>query len=1382
MRVPMRESLRFPRHLLAVICLIVSWPVRPGFALVVSEIMYHPVEDSATGDETLEFIELYNNRAVSEDLSGWAFTNGIEYTFAPNTTLGPKSYVVIARDPNALSAAYGITGVLGPFGGRLNNDGERIELSNAAGMIVLSFRYNDASPWPVSTDGTGHSLILARLGGDPELASSWSSSACPGGTPGSADQSQAQPTDPTLITLVDIGDSERYFKGTKEPSPDASGVATTVWSQVGFDDNPATTDWLQGANGYGYSSDSDELQYIGAVLNDMSGKYISVYARLRFTLTAAQIASFTQLLAEVHYDDGYVLYLNGVRVADSGAIAGNPPTYNASGGPAAEPPVASVDLTPYKDLLLAGENVLAIQAHNATLAGSSDAFGCVALRAIAAQPEAGNDMSARLVINELQAGGDSASAAWIELYNPGPTAVSLNNVYLSNDRLNLLRHKIPDGVSLQPGQFWAVRHGTPPDGFAFNLDSSGGTVYVTAATGDAHPAVVRVLDAIRYGAVESGVTFGRCPDGAGSLDCLASATFDASNSDRLIRDVVINEIMYHHAARDEQFEYVELYNRGDRVVSLDGWAFTDGIDYMFPSGAAIAPGGYAVVAQDPNFLAAVYENLAIGENLFGPYGGGLSDHSERIQLSYPHDPQSSNAGNLAGDLIVADEVTYFDGGRWPAWADGMGASLELRDPRSDNDAPGAWADSDESDKTPWQQFSFTIDAADSRYTHDAASIFDLMLLNAGEVLLDDLECVIGGTNRVANNGFENGKTSWRILGNHCRSFVTTEDPYAGSHALRLIATGHGDPGANRINQSITGANGASVTLRGWARWLRGSRFLLLRTTRELSPVHPPRPAHTFELNMPLDLGTPGRRNTAFAANRGPDILEVQHSPVLPRGGEPIVVTARVLDNDGVASVTLHHRIEGSSAFAAATMVDDGSGDDEIAHDQIYTFTIPGAAAGTMQAFYIEASDGAASTRFPTKLEPSAEVPERTCLVRVGDTQVASRLANYRIWMSNDVLNAFQSRPSLSNELLDCTFVYNNTQVFYNCGFRHRGSPFVRNGSGRDPRSVGKHGYRIEFNPDQKFFGREEINLDSTEEPYRGPLQERASYWFYAQLGLQHSRQEWVRLFINGVSQTNYEDVQKIDGDYLDAWFPENNEGYIHKVDDYFEYNAQGTSHSGEQADEGLLCNSQHPLIPETYRWHFEKRSHPEDDNWQHLFDLAIALNTPSSSSAYEKAIEARLDPWHFAQMLAIRHAVGDWDSYGYTRGKNNAFYYAIPERKWYLLPWDIDFALGSGRGSSSSLFEVSGEFPEVIQFLNYPKYKQMYYDAFQELVDGPWKTSYGTNDPPTAFDLFLDEAADLLTVEGLGDGRRNAIKQFVRERRNYILSQIQNVVDDSPHR
>jgi hypothetical protein len=1190
-QIPMREPIRWWRGLFFLVCMIVLWPARPGWTLVVSEIMYHPVADPAMGDESLEFIELYNDRAVSEDLGGWAFTNGVEYTFPSDTLLGPKQYVVIARDPNALANTYDITDVLGPFSGKLNNDGERIELSSAAGMIVLSFRYNDASPWPISPDGAGHSLILAKLGGDPEHASSWSQSTYIGGTPDGPDESQAAAQDPTLVTLVDIGTRGRYFKGTREPSPALDGKAAIGWTQVNFDDDPATTSWLEGANGFGYSNDAAELQYVGTQLNDMNGRYISVYARLPFTLAAQQIASFVQLVAQVHYDDGFVLYLNGVRVADSGSISGNPPAFSAGGGTATEPPVASIDLTSRRNLLRVGVNVLAIQAHNATLSGSSDCFGAPILRAILAQTENGDDPTARLLINEVQANSEAAPGTdWIELYNPGPVAISLDNVYLSDDRLNLLQYKVPSGITLQPGQFWAIRQGTPPDGFPFALDFSGETVYVTAATGGAQPMPLRVLDALRYGVTEPDVVFGRYPDGADTLDILGSATFDAPNAPGLVRDIVINEIMYHHAAREEQFEYVELYNRGDKTISLAGWAFTDGIDYTFPEGTTIAPDSYLVVAKDPDFLAAVYDNLHVGTNVVGPYQGGLDDHSERIRLSRPLTQMNPQTGGIETYMVTVDEVTYCDGGQWPRWADGMGASLELRDPRGHNDTPDAWADSDESGKTQWKPFSFAIDAGDSRYTHGSATIFDLMLLNAGEALIDDLELVVNGSNRLNNGGFESGESAWRILGNHTRSFVTTEDCRSGSRSLHLIATGHGDPGANRINQSIAGGSGA-VTFRGWARWLRGSRFLLLRTSVPLSPVQPPRPAYAFELDMPLDLGTPGLRNTAFVANRGPDILDVRHAPTLPTGGEPIVVTARILDNDGVASATLHYRSEGSGAFTSVPMAVAPSG------GALYTATIPGAGAGTMRAFYIVATDGAASTRFPTRLDASADVPDRTCLVRVGDTRLTSRLANYRIWMSNDVISAFRARANLSNELLDCTFVYNDTEVFYNCGIRLRGSPWIRPGTGSTPQD--RRGLRIEFPSDRKFRGREEINLDNTEGSSRGPLQERASYWFFARMGLQHSRQEWVRLFVNGTSMANFEDVQKIDGDYVDAWFPQNNDGYIHKIDDYFEYSADGTQH--RNLDEGLIYNSAHPLIPETYRWGFEKRSHPQNDTWQHLF-------------------------------------------------------------------------------------------------------------------------------------------------------------------------------------
>jgi hypothetical protein len=1340
--------------------------------LVVSEVMYHPVG----GGEALEFIELYNNRAVVEDLTGYAFTNGISYTFAPGTIIGAKEYLVVARDPAALEAAYEITGAYGPYTGRLSNDGERVELSNGNGEIIISFRYDDELPWPAAPDGTGHSLILAKPGGDPDEAPTWSPSTFIGGTPAAPDVVQAEPEDPTLVTLVDVGHPGRYFKGTEEPSPGAGGEPTTEWTELDFDDDPKTTDWIDGPSGYGYSSESEELQWVRTQLDDMREHYISIYARLRFTLTQEQIDSFSQLRAEVYYDDGFVLYLNGSRAAEPTNLSGNPPAYSQDASGASDYAGQNIDLTGLMSELVVGTNVLAIQAHNASIGGSSDCIACPLLRAIIAdEPDAGDDPRTRVVINELLANSDAPPGTdWIELYNPGPSTVDLSNVYLSDDRDELLQYKIPDGIVLEPGEFWAVHEGTPPDGIPFGLDFAGQTVYVTAATSDPAPEAVRVLDAVRYGASRADVTFGRFPDGSDYFGFLTSATFNGPNAQPQVSDIVINEIMYHHGTRDERYEYIELHNKGTGAVSLDGWAFTDGVTYQFGSGTEIPASSYLVVAKDPNFLKTVYDNLVKGSNLLGPYVGGLDDHSERIRLSYPLKELNPDTDELEVHWVTVDEVTYYDGGRWPSWADGQGASLELRDPRSNNDAPDAWADSDESSKTTWKQFSYTISSSDRNYTHDQISTFGLMLLNRGEVLIDDLELIIAGSNRLNNSGFESGESGWRILGNHVRSFVTSEDSHSGSRSLHLIATGHGDPGANRINRSISSITASTVTFRGWARWLRGSQYLLLRTTRDQSPVQPPRPARDFELDMPLDLGTPGKQNTAFVPNRGPDVLDVQHAPVLPADSEPIVVTARVVDNDGVGSVMLHFRSEGSATFTSTAMVDDGSGDDFIAGDAIFTGTIPGAGGGTMRAFYIVASDGSATTRLPTVLDPTADVPDRTCLVRVGDSLLSTRFATYRIWLSNGVISTFTSRPNLSNELMDCTFVYNNAEVFYNARIRYRGSPFIRSGSGRNP--TNRYAYRIDFNPDQKFGGREEINLDNTEGGNRGPLQERASYWFHQQIGLEFSRQEFVRPIINGRNNGIYEDVQKIDGDYIRAWFPDDIDGYIHKIDDYFEYSADGTGF--RNLDEGLKYDSSHPLLKETYRWGFEKRSHRENDNWRHLFDLAVALNTSSGSPNYEQMVESVIHPQHFAKVLALRHAVGDWDSYGYNRGKNNYFYYALPEGKWYLLPWDIDFTLGSGNGPNTNLFSVnSGQFPEVSRFLNYPKYREVYLGAFAELVSGPWKTSYGTGNPPTAFDRFLDDAANALIADGLGSGRRDGIKAFVRDRRAYILTQVPAAID-----
>ena len=135
-------------------------------------------------------------------------------------------------------------------------------------------------------------------------------------------------------------------------------------------------------------------------------------------------------------------------------------------------------------------------------------------------------------------------------------------------------------------------------------------------------------------------------------------------------NIVINELMYHPASDTGEEEYLELYNHSGEQVDLGGWAFTAGIDYVFPSGTLMPPDSYLVIAKSPLAFASRYPE-ATG-TVLGPYPNRLSNSGEKVNLR-----------NALGDLM--DTVTYADLSPWPSAADGNGPSLELRHPSLDND-------------------------------------------------------------------------------------------------------------------------------------------------------------------------------------------------------------------------------------------------------------------------------------------------------------------------------------------------------------------------------------------------------------------------------------------------------------------------------------------------------------------------------------------------------------------------------------------------------------------------------------------------------------------------------------------------------------------------
>ncbi len=151
-------------------------------ALVISEIMFNP-PDAWSGTNNLEFIELWNSGLVTEDLTGHTLTGEISYQFPAGTMISPGQFLVVAKDPVAAQGFYGIT-CLGPYTNKLSNSGGTLRLRNELGGILLEIAYDTKTPWPVSPDGTGHSLVLSRPSygeGDPRA---WSASDSMGGSPG----------------------------------------------------------------------------------------------------------------------------------------------------------------------------------------------------------------------------------------------------------------------------------------------------------------------------------------------------------------------------------------------------------------------------------------------------------------------------------------------------------------------------------------------------------------------------------------------------------------------------------------------------------------------------------------------------------------------------------------------------------------------------------------------------------------------------------------------------------------------------------------------------------------------------------------------------------------------------------------------------------------------------------------------------------------------------------------------------------------------------------------------------------------------------------------------------------------------------------------------
>ncbi|MGJ8698084.1 MAG: lamin tail domain-containing protein [Verrucomicrobiaceae bacterium] len=832
--------------------------------------------------------------------------------------------------------------------------------------------------------------------------------------------------------------------------------------------------------------------------------------------------------------------------------------------------------------------------------------------------------SSLLVISEVHF-GTNGNTDWIELHNPNGSPVTASPFKLSSKKTLSdavsLSGTIPAGGYLSfPAVF------TPDVNGDINIFLSGGPTVLSAARLDRDLAEesFQLVDGEFYG-------------GPGH-------TKDAPNNPSARETgIVINEIMFDAPSDQGTGEYIELYNRTNATIDLSGWKFTSGISFDFPAGTTIASDDYLVIAADATCLLDGNPGIPV----IGDWSGGLRDRGELIRLIDAN-------GNLA------DEVDYLPEGDWPNLADGDGSSMELRHPDMDNNVATAWADSDESQKSTMQTFSFTEDFRQQPWNslNNQAQELHTHLVGDSHVILENIEVKKGnnGANLVQNPAImspdqDSGK-GWVCQGTHWASFFDNGQ-------LNLIADGHGDNKANRAEVDTSAFTvGESYTLTFDARWVSGKSRIIFQTLDHGFGT-------SFLLPVPANLGTPGAPNSATLPSAAPTVSGVIHSPAVPSPSDTVTVTAQIDSAATLTSVDLVYRLDnntGTGTWQRATMTDTGNG--------LYSTSVPQfRSQGNIIQFYVEANAGGILTTQPRFganrpamwIVDSRSMPDKLLRERF----VVSEYDRAALTTGTGGGATFDYKfPRMSNHFFNATFIANETEIYYNAEIRKSGSPFTRSTN-----SNLSHG-KWKLPGDRLFRDRRRSVIDpsGTMQDDNTPryYDDRVARYFLYQLGAPTSEMEFVHSVINDDGFRVRENHEPISNDFLNRNFEDGTDGTLLRIDDEWRFTSDnGESRVSRNADWSYK-DTENPIA---YHSEWIMRTRENDYDYGSFIELTRTLDENKTD---EHILNRIADADSLALNATVRGYDADWDTITVDRGKNAYLYRPKEGKGWMLIHWDGD--------------------------------------------------------------------------------------------------------------
>ena len=744
--------------------------------------------------------------------------------------------------------------------------------------------------------------------------------------------------------------------------------------------------------------------------------------------------------------------------------------------------------------------------------------------------------------------------------------------------------------------------------------------------------------------------------------------------------------------RGSDEEWIELLNRGSNAVNLAGWRLDEGIDFRFGTNDSIPPGGYLVVAKDPTMMQAKFP----GAPVVGPYNNRLSHSGERIVLRDAADNP-------------ADSVAYSDDGRWPDAADAGGASLELRDPRADNNAGEAWAASDETRRSSWRTYSYRGVAAASAVGPDGQwREFVMGLLDSGVVLLDDIAVIetpsTAPTNLIQNGTFDTGTNKWRIIGNHHGEVIDDPDQ-PGNKVLRLTATGSTEHMSNHGETTLAGGrdtvNGREYLITFRAKWISGSRQFHTR-------LYFNRLARTTHLDAPERHGTPGAPNTAFVSNIGPTFDGLRHSPAVPGAFQPVVVSVRASDPDGINELAVWWRPDGGS-WSSLVMVSDAGDSGR------FTATLPGRPAGSIVQFYVEGTDG----RGVRSLFPAGGANSRA-LYQVDDGLAATNgLHNFRlVALGADTDQLLRTVNLMSNERIGCTVIHDEQEIFYDMGLRLKGSEHSRT-------TTQRLGFNISFPSAQKYRGiHGTVALDRSESVGFGQREMMIHQTLNHAGGVPTKYHDLVQIMAPRPDYTGTAELQlaRYSDVFLDDQFENGGDGTVFEYELVYQLNSTdtGTPEGNKVPNPDSVVGTTIRDLGDTkenYRWTMLIKNNGDRDDYSRI--MAFCKWMAAAGTNFTSQITTLVDVDLWLRGTAVNVLSGAGDSYGGDGSQHNVQFYVRPDDgRVIYFPHDVDAFFDANRSVMPN--------SDLSRIIAVPAHARAYYGHLREILETTYNANYMT--------------------------------------------------------